>query len=168
MQLLFVADAVDAGFGGKIDAAIGHRRRAEDFGGPAVGHCDHFAVDGFGGLVAGGDDGDTAVDLGGVDVAVRENGRTLTDCADIVDPLHLAGPSVEGVHIRRVVDDVKQVVVNDGAAIAGEDPIIAPDLVGGGDIAGAGGVDANDATQCGVVEVFLAVSGVDFVVGDDN
>ena len=82
--------------------------------------------------------------------------------------MYCPGGGVERVDISRVIGYIETAVVDDRAGITGEDLVIAPDLVGGGDIALAGAVDADDAAQSSIVEIFFAVGGVDLVAGDDD
>ena len=58
--------------------------------------------------------------------------------------------------------------MEDRAAVTGEDAVVAPDFVGVCNVALAGGVDADDAAEGGVVEVFLAVGCVHLVASDDD
>ena len=157
----WVAEAVNASLSGKVDAAIGYGWRAEQFGWASVGHGNLGEVESFSGVAAGGDDGEAAVDLGRVESVIGQHGRSLADGADVVNPVYLARLGVERVDVGRVVGDVQAAVVDDWAAIAGEDAVVAPDFV-------AGGVDAHDAAEGGVVEVFLAVGCVHLVASDDD
>ena len=70
-----VTDGKNAGLGAHVDASVGNRRRAVDFGvALAVGHQDFRGVDGLRTVGAELHDVDTTVDLGVVDLPVGEHG----------------------------------------------------------------------------------------------
>ena len=156
-----LADAVDALFGREVDPAVGHGHRAPDLREAVLGgDHDLLGVERLRPRGRGLDDQDLPDLLGEVEPAVGEGGRGAADGAEVVGPERLARLLVEGVEVRRVVDDVDATLGDGGAGESDREPVGPPQLARLRDVARALAVDRHHPAHGPAVGALLAVGGV--------
>lgn len=161
---VFVADAIHLVGGLKIDAAIADGDGAEDdvFAAEFFGEFDIGEDGGF--FIARLKDDEAAVGFGDEEFAIGVDEGGFADGADVFAPEDFAGAEMEGEDGAFVVDDVEFSVGEGGGGEAGFEAVAAPDFFG----LSGGGVDATDAAEDCVVEVFFGMADVDAGALDDD